>query len=196
MKTTDRATHREWLNLHLDGELGSTETLRFEEQLAGDSELAAEYQQLSALHAGIQGESISVRSHFRDRVMAALPLPAWLPQPRLSWALPLAMAGLLAIAAAWILGGVSLGESALVGTGFAVADFLVATSMAGAGLLAASWRGLGLALEEILKQSGLSLLALAVPVLLLNLLFVSLLRRRGGPVAEAVAADSAGDSMA
>ncbi len=192
MKTTDRETLRELLDLDLDGQLGTAERSRLHKRLAADENLADEHRRLSALHAGFTEARVPVRPGFKARVMAALPMAAWLPQPAFVWALPLAMTTVLAVAAAWFLSGVAFGESALVGTGLAVLDFLVATSMAGAGLLAASWAGLGFVLEELVAQSGLNLLALAVPVVLLNLLFFSLLRRRSGPAAEAAAADEPG----
>jgi anti-sigma factor RsiW len=183
MKTTDREALRELLDLDLDGQLGAAERSRLQEHLAADAELAAEHRRLLALHSGLKEARVPVRPGFKAQVMAALPLPAWLPQPSFVWTLPLAMTTVLAITAAWFLSGSALGEGALVGTGLAVVDFLVATSMAGAGLLAASWSGLGLFLEELVARTGLSLLALAVPVVLLNLLFFSLLRRRRAPAA-------------
>lgn len=185
MRTTDREALRELLDLDLDGQLGATERSCLQEHLAADDDLAAEHRRLSALHAGLTEARVPVRPGFKAQVMAALPLPAWLPQPSVVWTLPLAMITLLAITAAWFLSGSALGEGALMGSGLAVVDFLVATSTAGAGLLAASWSGLGFILEELVAQSGLNLLALAVPVVLLNVLFFSLLRRRKAPAAAA-----------
>jgi len=181
MKTTDQEALRELLDLDLDGQLGPAERSRLQEHLAADPELAAEHRRLLALHAGLTEARVSVRPGFKAQVMAALPLPAWLPQRSFVWTLPLAMTTVLAISAAWFLSGSALGEGALVGTGLAIVDFF--NSMAGAGLLAATWTGLGIALEEFVSESGLNLLALAVPVVLLNLLFFSLLRRRRAPAA-------------
>lgn len=179
MNTTDREALRELLDLDLDGQLGPAERSCLQEHLATDPELAAEHRRLLALHSGLTEGRVPVRPGFKAQVMAALPLPAWLPQPSFAWTLPLAMTTVLAIAAAWFLSGAALGDGALVGTGLDLLDFF--NSMAGAGLLTATWAGLGFALEELVAESGLNLLALAVPVVLLNLLFFSLLRRRKAP---------------
>jgi hypothetical protein len=61
----------------------------------------------------------------------------------------------------------------------AVADMLGSTVLAGAGLMTATWKGLGMAFEEVIA-SPMSLGALAVLVISLNLALFSLLRRRGG----------------
>jgi hypothetical protein len=58
----------------------------------------------------------------------------------------------------------------------ALADFFVTTSLAGAGLLAASWQGLGMALGELLDGPGW--IVFGAGVLALDLLLVQLLRRR------------------
>ena len=60
----------------------------------------------------------------------------------------------------------------------AVVDFLGTTALAGAGLLFATWRGFGLGLAELFADSPLSLVALAAMVVFLDLLVLSLLRRR------------------
>lgn len=182
MKTMDRETLAEWLDLDVDGQLGETERAQLAARLAADEGLAAERRRLAALHAHLAARRIAVRPGFRDAVMAALPAPAW--RRGTSWALPLAMAVGLAAVAAWALSGAAAGNGALVGTGVAVLDFLAATTLAGAGLLAASWRGLAIALEELISASGLSLAGMALAVLFLNLLFFSMLRRRPRAAAE------------
>lgn len=192
MKTMDRETLAEWLDLDADGQLGEAERARLARALAADGELAAERRRLAALHAHLTAARIPVRPGFRDAVMASLPAPAWLRER--SWALPLAMAVGLAAAAAFVLAGVS-GEGALVGTGAAVLDLFATAVLAGSGLLAASWRGLALGLEEVISSSGLSLAAMAVGVILLNLLFFSMLRRRRQrPLLETAAVDRRPDA--
>ena len=71
-----------------------------------------------------------------------------------------------------------------MGIAFAVFDFFQVTALAGAGLLFATWRGVGLGLQELLADSGLSLMALAAVVLFLDLLFIALLRRKPPAVSE------------
>ena len=112
MKTTDREALRELLDLDLDGQLGPTERSRLQEHLAADEELAAEHRRLLALHSGLTEARVPVRPGFKAQLMAALPLPAWLPQPSFVWTLPVAMTTVLAITAAWFLSGSALGEIA------------------------------------------------------------------------------------
>jgi hypothetical protein len=58
----------------------------------------------------------------------------------------------------------------------AIADLFGSAVLAGAGLLAASWRGLGIGLADLLAGSRSALLALALGVVGLNLLLWRLLR--------------------
>ena len=64
----------------------------------------------------------------------------------------------------------------------AVADLMVAAALAGAGLLGASWSGVGLALGEIFAGSKGTLAAFAGLVVGLNLVLFLLLRRRPAAV--------------
>lgn len=178
MKTMDRETLTEWLDLDLEGQLGGAEKARLAACLAADPELASEKRRLESLHALMRESRISVRAGFRDRVTANLPAPAWRRSPIPAWALPAAMMVVLGVAAALVLGtGRAVADGPLLGTGLAVLDFLKVTALAGAGL-AAAWRGFGLVLEELIASSGLNFVALAVLVVFLNLLFISMLRRR------------------
>ena len=60
----------------------------------------------------------------------------------------------------------------------ALAEFVRASMLTGAGLLGASWRGLGLALEQALRTSPATLVLFGLGVLALNVVFVRLLRRQ------------------
>ena len=187
----DSATWKQWVDSDLDGELGREEKARLDELAAADGEVRAERRALESLRGMIDGDRVAVRPGFTERVMAALPAAWWerrrdragLP----AWALPLAMMLALALGAALALG--SAGDAGrLAGLGLVVVDFLAVTLLAGGGMLFATWRGVGFGLEQLFADSGLSLLGLAVAVLFLNLLFLSLLRRRP-KVTEAAAAD-------
>ena len=137
-----------------------------------------------ALDALLQESRISVQPGFRDRVMGLLPMAAWerrLGERRLpAWALPAGLAAALALGAALVVawGGADAGDSHALGITAAVFDFLGTTTLAGAGLLYASWRGVGMGFAELFADSPLNLLALGAGVVFLNLLFVTLLRRR------------------
>jgi len=195
MMTMDRETLAEWLDLDVDGQLGQAERARLAQILPADGELAAERRRLEALHVDLAAARIAVRPGFRETVMASLPAPAW--QRDRSWVLPLAMAVGLAVVAAFALGGAAA-DGALLGTGGAVLDLLATTVLAASGLLAASWRGLALGLEELITSSGLSLAVMALGVLFLNLLFFTMMRRRRPldpqPLLEAVAVDRGPDA--
>ncbi len=184
MKTTANtmpniATLSEWLDWDLDDELGGAEKAHLEAQLESSSELRCERRTLAALHAALEEGRIPVQPQFHARVMASLPVAAWEAQRFPAWALPLAVMLLFALGAVLTLGsaGHLVTEGPVVGTVVMVVDFLGATTMAGAGLVAASWQGLGLGLEEFIAESGLNLLGLATLVVFVNLLFLSMLRR-------------------
>jgi len=166
MKTIDETVAREWVDLDLDGELGPDEKV---------------------LHAVIAESRIPAREGFADRVMAALPMAAWerrLGKQRApAWTLPAAMAAMFAAAAVLALSFAAGGpESHALGIFTAVFDFVQTTTLAGAGLLFATWRGVGFGLEELIAESGLNLLALASAVVFLNLFFIHLLRRKPATV--------------
>ena len=178
MTTMDREMVTELLDLDVDAGLGELERARLEDGLAAHDGLVAERRQLEALHVLMRESAIPVRPDFRDRVMAQLPSPAWQPSSVPPWALPLAMLLLTSVAGAFVLSFSTASAGPIAGTGVALFDFFQVTALAGAGLIAASWRGLGLGLEELIASSGMSLAALVVFVTCLNLLFFSMLRRR------------------
>lgn len=198
MNTTDRGTLAAELDQELDGQLGAAGRKRLARRLDTDAELAAERRRLMALHGLLREDRIAVRDGFQESVMASLPAPAWRPGRLPAWAVPLVMTLVLGVAAAWMLGtGSGPAEGPAAGTGLALFDFLKVTALAGAGLVAASWRGLGLGLEELIATSGLSLAAMAILVLFLDLLFISMLRRRAHdvqPILESAAVDAAADA--
>lgn len=148
---------------------------------AGEPELLAERRRLERLHAGLAAARVTARPGFTAAVMAALPAhPAW--AGRRVRGLRGAVAALLALAAAATLllgiGSLRLGPAgAVFGAARAVADFAVAATLSGAGLLAASWRGVGLALGQALDVPERVVFGLGV--IGLNALLFLLLRRRG-----------------
>lgn len=192
MTTMDREMLTELLDLDVDAGLSELEKARLEVGLAAHGDLVSERRRLEALHSLMRESAIPVRPDFRGQVMAQLPSPAWQPSSVPVWALPLAMLLLAGVAGAFVLSFASPSAGPIAGTGLALFDFFQVTALAGAGLIAASWRGLGLGLEELIASSGMSLVALVVFVACLNLLFFSMLRRRSTeilPILEQTATD-------
>ena len=151
-------------------------------------ELERERRRLVRLHEELAAARVTARPGFAAAVMAALPA-----EPR--WAaarvggLRGAVAALLALAAVATLllglGSATRGPAdAMFGAARAVADFAVAAALSGAGLLAASWRGLGIALGEVLDVPERIVFGLGVVAL--NALLFLLLRRRSRRRAPAV----------
>jgi anti-sigma factor RsiW len=180
MNQPDCATVREWLSLDADGELPPERHRRLEQHLESCAGCAAERRDLERLQQALAGARLAVRPDFRQSVMAALPAAGWEGRAPRAWRLPVAVFALLAAAAALVLGATSpaagIASSAL-GALAAVAGLLEASALAGAGLLAASWKGVGLIVAELLA-SPLLLGAFLVLIVCLNLLLFSLLRRR------------------
>lgn len=178
MKRPDHNTYREWLNLEVDGQLPPPQRAELERHLAGCADCRAEREDLLALEALLQKNRVAARPDFKHAVLASLPTTGWESRSPKSWAFPAAVFLLFAGIAAALFGSAPLGTagpgaSAVV----ALADMLRSTVQAGAGLIAASWKGIGLAFEEVIA-SPMSLGAMAVLVISLNLFLFSMLRRR------------------
>jgi len=165
------------LDLWLDGcpESGSDQTgpHSLAEAVASSPQLAAEERWMRSLFAQLERVRVEVRPDFADRVLAALPKrrPLWSWGIAAGLLLAFALSGVALLAASG-LGGGSLGLFAAVG------DFLATTLLAGAGLLGATWSGLGGAVREWLGPSPLNWAIAAAVMLSLILLLASLLRRR------------------
>lgn len=186
MNRPDHDTFREWLYLEADGELAPERQSRLEAHVAGCPDCRREREELQALDRLLERDALPVRDDFRANVMSALPPVAWEARHPRTWTFPAAVFLLFAGLAAALMafgstGPAPSGLSAL----YAVAGLLRAATLAGAGLLAASWKGLGMAFAEVLA-SPVSLGVCAFVVLCLNLLLISLIRRRRPAQAPAV----------
>jgi anti-sigma factor RsiW len=178
MNTPDHDTYREWLHFEADGELSPPQHTRLEAHLATCADCRRELQEHRALDGLIERSSLPVREDFKSGVMAALPVVGWEARHPRTWRFPAAVFVLLAALATAL---VSFGSEGPAPSGlsalFAVAGRIRAAVQAGAGLLAASWKGLGMAFGDVIS-SPVSLGTAAFLVLCLNLLLISLIRRR------------------
>jgi predicted anti-sigma-YlaC factor YlaD len=180
--SSDHTTYREWLDLDVEGALPAGDGPRLAAHLAGCAECRDERQRLAALHETLAAARVPVRAGFRDRVMASLPEAAWerrrAPAARWAWA-----AGLVALLAAssaalFAVSGARLAPGgSLAGALGALGEMLAMAALAGAGLLGATWTGLGMAVGELFARSPGTLAAVALLAVCLAALTVSLLRR-------------------
>ena len=186
MNRPDHSTFQEWLNLDADGRLAPEERARLEQHLAGCEECRLEREELAAFQSLFERTAVPVRSDFADSVMAALPHAGWEGRSPRTWQFPVAVAAMLMLVAGFLIAGSS---AASVPSGFAalaaLGGMMRAAALAGAGLLGASWKGIGLIVEDIIS-SPVSLGAFGFLVLCLNLLLVSLVRRRKPAAAAAL----------
>ncbi|HEV8630858.1 MAG TPA: hypothetical protein VGV61_11110 [Thermoanaerobaculia bacterium] len=137
--------------------------------------------QLARLDALLASDRVMARPGFARQVMAALPARApWADRRVQGWRSSLlALAALVALALGFLgIGGARLAPaSPALAAARAVADFGMAAALSGAGLLAASWRGVGMALGAALDLPAQVVFGLGV--LAVNALLLVLLRRGG-----------------
>ena len=180
--STDHTTYREWLDLEVEGALPASEAAPLAAHLDACADCRAERGRLVALHAHLAAARVPVRDGFRAQVMAALPEPEWERRraPAARWAWAAGLVALLATASAALLGvtGARLEPGvSLFGAFGAVVDMLATAAIAGAGLLGASWAGLGMAVGDLFRRSPGTAVAVALLAVFLAGLTVSLLRR-------------------
>ncbi len=177
MSRPDHSTYREWLNLDADGGLGGAERVLLDDHLASCADCRREQEEIAALDGLLRSSALPVRPDFQAAVLSALPTAGWEARSPRAWRFTAAVIVLLGgFAAALMIAGSAPASSGL-GALFAVGGMLQAATVAGAGLLGASWTGLGLVLDKVISSPA-SLGAFGLLVLCLNLLLVSLIRRR------------------
>ncbi len=177
MNRPDHSTYHEWLNLDADGLLAGEERTLLNEHLASCADCRRERQELAALEGLLQSSALAVRPDFKETVMASLQPAGWEARSPRTWRFPAAVFVLLGGLAAALMVAGSGAEPAGVSALLAVGSMFEAALLAGAGLLAASWKGVGLVFQRVIS-SPVSLGAFGFLVLCLNLLLVSLIRRR------------------
>jgi anti-sigma factor RsiW len=177
MSRPDHSTYREWLNLDADGALGSGERALLDEHLGSCADCRRERQEIESLHGLLASAAAPVRQDFQSAVMSALPTAGWEARSPRAWRFTAAVILLLGgFAAALLIAGSAPATSGF-GALAAVASMLQASAVAGAGLLGASWMGLGLFFDKMIG-SPVNLGAFGLLVLCLNLFLVSLIRRK------------------
>jgi anti-sigma factor RsiW len=177
MSRPDHSTYHEWLNLDADGVLGSSERALLDQHLATCADCRNELHEIESLHGALASAAQPVRPGFQAAVMSALPTAGWEARSPRAWRFTAAVIVLLGgFAAALLIAGSAPSPSGF-GALAAVAGMLQASVVAGAGLLGASWMGLGLVLDKLVA-SPVSLGAFGLLVLCLNLFLVSLIRRK------------------
>jgi hypothetical protein len=165
------------MSLDADGALGGGERALLDDHLASCADCRRERGEILALDGLLQRSALPVRADFRGAVMSALPTAGWEARSPRAWRFTAAVIVLLGALAAALLAAGSAPASSGLGTLAAVGGMVQAAAVAGAGMLGASWKGLGMVLDKVIA-SPLSLGAFGFLVLCLNLFLVSLIRRK------------------
>jgi anti-sigma factor RsiW len=184
----------ELLQMQADGELSRVEAQRLDRHLASCQSCRRERRELTRLDEVLSAARIQVRPGFRYDVVAALPNAGWESRHPTSWAAGVALVLLLGGGAFALTSAAGAAASPLVEVSLAVLDLFRSSLLAGAGLLSASWRGVGLALARLFDGSLLNLVAFGVFVIGVDILFLRLLlktRRRVRQTASATDSDRA-----
>jgi hypothetical protein len=179
----DHRVFQEWLDRALDDGLTPGEQSSLRGHLATCADCRAERDKLIRLRELIEQERIPVRGGFSRKVLDALPAAGWESRKPRAWRLPAAvLAALVAATAGLVATSAPLAgaDTALPRALWMIVELWVAGTVAGAGLLGASWRGMGLVVQSLLAGSVPAMLFFAAAVLGLYLLLFRLLRRPVG----------------
>lgn len=188
---TEQAGHeqlREWLTLEREeGDLLSRQERRqLEEHVQGCAACRSERQDLLRLDSLLMGSSVPVRAGFAGDVLRSLPAAGWESRSARAWRLPMAVLLVLALGAAAVVGlgaGGAGTAGAFSGAVAAILDMIGTGVLAASGMLWASWRGVGLALDAYLSPGTAA--ALFVLVVSLDVLLLTFLVRRSRSAPEA-----------
>jgi hypothetical protein len=176
----DSADHDPTLlvDLSVDGALAPAEREALRARVADDGALRREERELQRLHEVLAAGRVTARPGFATAVMAALPESApWADRRLLGWRSVLGtLAAVLALAVGtFAVAGAQGSGGAGFATARAVAAFATSAALSGAGLLAASWRGVGMAVAAALDLPAT--VAFGIGVVAVNALLIALLRR-------------------
>lgn len=178
----EHRTFQEWLYLEPDGGLTRAEQAELERHLGNCGGCRTTRREVAAMGAWLDTARVEVDPSLAERVMENLPPAGWEARNPRAWrgaAAALAVVALAAVLVAILGGQTGTGPAApTIGAARAMLDLLLTTAVAGAGLLTASWQGLGLALGKVFGGSKLTLAAFAVFVGGIDFLFVRYLLRQ------------------
>jgi len=179
-KQPDHTHYREWLYLEPDGELNAGQRSNLQQHLSGCASCRDERRELAQMYEILEQSKLPVGEEFTREVMVELPATGWETRSPRTWIAALVAVLVLSIGSALLIGGASENvlSAAPVAVASAVWELLSSSALAGAGLLAASWKGLGLAFRDVLGQSIWNLLAMGVVVVGLDVLLIRFLLRR------------------
>ena len=183
----DHSTYQEWLHSEVDGGLTTGERSQLRDHLVYCEQCKAERGELIRLRDLLADSHLAVRPDFCDEVMTSLPAAGWEARFPKSWIAALVAVVLLVVGAAALISSAGPGlEPAvpLAGAFVAILEMLQSSALAGAGLLTASWKGLGLAFQDLLGGSVWNLLAVSVLVFGVDFLLIRMLLRQGQPAQE------------
>lgn len=186
-KQPDHTTLREWLYLEPDGELSAGQAARLQQHLATCHDCRQEHQQLLALNRLLSESRISAGADFQREVMEGLPSAGWEARSPRSWIAAVVAVLLLSLGAGLLIGfsSTEVQSAVPVTTLGALWASLSSSALAGAGLIGASWKGLGVAFQQVVGESVWSMVVFGVLVLGLDLLLIRYLLRRRTAAAEA-----------
>ena len=189
MRQPDHITFRELLYLEPDGELNAGDRSRLRQHLEVCSDCRRERQELAGINVLLRDSAIPVGESFTQKVMQDLPAAGWETRSPRTWLAAMAVALLLAVGAAMLIGTASedMVSALPLAAVSAVWELLSSSALAGAGMMAASWKGLGIAFQEVLGRSVWNMIAFGVIVISLDLLLLRYLLR--GSPAESKAKD-------
>ena len=181
MNSEDHNTYLEWLFLETDDLLTPGERGRLREHLDSCDSCKTERQSLVAMNQILRKSLVPVRQGFSAEVMTALQPAGWEAKSPRTWAAAVIVLLLLTGGAALLTEWVAIDDAPAFGplaaASVAVFDFLRSSALAGAGLLSASWRGVGLAFSTLLSGSRWTAASFIVFVVGVDLLLLKLLLR-------------------
>lgn len=184
MNSDDHNTYLEWLFLESDNLLTPGERGRLREHLGTCDSCETERQSLVAMNQILKASLVPVRQGFSAEVMTALQPAGWEAKSPRTWVAAAIVLFLLTIGAALLTGWGAMDDAPalapLAAASVAVFDFLQSSALAGAGLLSASWRGIGLAFSTLLSGSPWTAASFIVLVVGVDLLLLKLLLRPKG----------------